>query len=288
MQEAFSRAGVSHLLAFSGLNLRLIGGLSFFLFRFLLSLSEGILLTVNVRRWALIGSFLPVLGYALLAGMSPSVARALFMVSMVILALLLKKNSDLLNSLALAALVLLLFSPDSLFLPSFQLSFISVWAIAYLLPRIWNPAFPGTAIKRAWIRRGIFYLWGTFCVSLVCQLATLPIVAWWFHQVSLVGLISNLILVPLTGVLVTPIGLLGLLLDPLFTSRIGGLFGIMERLLEWTLWWVRFFAGLPLAFMPMSRPGDMEMAFFFLTCLVLFNWKIPSAFCWLLFPPWLR
>lgn len=279
VREAFNQAGVAHLLAFSGLNLGLIGGLSFFLFRYLLSLSEGILLTVNVRRWALIGSFLPVLGYALLAGLSPSVARALFMVSLVMLALLLKKNSDLLNSLALAALVLLLFSPEALFLPSFQLSFISVWAIAYLLPRIWNPAFPGTAIKRAWIRRGIYYLWGTFCVSLVTQLATLPIVAWWFHQISLVGLISNLVLVPLTGALVTPIGLLGLLLNPLSPAVSAVLFGIMERLLEWTLWWVQFFAGWPLAFMPMSRPGVLEMAFFFLTCLVLFNWKmVPRPF----------
>ncbi|MCJ7833628.1 MAG: ComEC family competence protein, partial [Deltaproteobacteria bacterium] len=140
IKETFSRAGVSHLLAFSGLNLSLVGGISFFLLRWLLSLSENILLFFNVRKWALIGSFFPVLGYALLAGMSPSAARALFMVGMVILALLLQKYSDLLNSLALAALILLLVSPDSLFLPSFQLSFISVWAIGYLLPRIWDPA----------------------------------------------------------------------------------------------------------------------------------------------------
>ena len=77
IKETFGRAGVSHLLAFSGLNLSLVGGLSFFLFRFLLSLSEKILLFLNVRKWALIGSFFPVLGYALLAGMSPSAARAL-------------------------------------------------------------------------------------------------------------------------------------------------------------------------------------------------------------------
>ncbi len=58
---------------------------------------------------------------------------------MVITALLLNKYSDLLNSLALAALIILLLSPDSLFLPSFQLSFLAVWAIGTLLPRILNP-----------------------------------------------------------------------------------------------------------------------------------------------------
>jgi competence protein ComEC len=62
IQQVFSQAGVSHLLAFSGLNLTLVGGLSYYLFRFVLSLSETILLNINVRKWALIGTFLPVLG----------------------------------------------------------------------------------------------------------------------------------------------------------------------------------------------------------------------------------
>ncbi|MBI4763863.1 MAG: ComEC/Rec2 family competence protein, partial [Deltaproteobacteria bacterium] len=276
IKETFSQAGVSHLLAFSGLNLSLVGGLAFFLFRFLLSLSEKILLFLNVRQWALIGSFFPVLGYALLAGMSPSAARALFMVSMVILALLLQKRSDLLNTLALAALVLLLISPDSLFLPSFQLSFLSVWAIGYLLPRIWNPAGLWKTKKTSAARRLFFYLWTTFSVSLVCQLATAPLVVWWFHQVSLVGLFSNLVLVPLTGVLVTPLGLLALMAAPLSTSLDSGLFWLMELLIRCTVGLTRFFADLPLAFIILPKPGYGEIVFFYLTLGLVFNWrKIP-------------
>lgn len=281
IHEVFSQAGVSHLLAFSGLNLTLVGGLSYYLFRFLLSLSETILLTINVRKWALIGTFFPVLGYALLAGMSPSAARAFFMVCLGITALLLHKYSDLLNSLALAALILLLFSPDSLFLPSFQLSFLAVWAIGYLLPRIMKPAFGQEEKRFPWVRQGLFYLWATFCVSLVCQLATSPVVAWWFHQVSLIGLISNLILVPLSGVLATPIGLLALIFAPIFSPLTSLLFWIMHLLLQWTLWLARFFADLPLAFLVVPRPGYGEMGFFYLTIILLFNWrKIPQ-------PAWL-
>jgi competence protein ComEC len=282
VQNTFSQAGVSHLLAFSGLNLSLVGGLSFFFFRFLLSLSEKILLMINVRKWALIASFFPVLGYAILAGMSPPAVRAFLMVTLVILALLIERYSDLLNSLALAALVLLLISPQVLFLPSFQLSFISVWAIAYLLPRVWDP-FKARERKKfkGWRRLG-YYLWGTFCVSLVCQLATAPLVVWWFHQVSLIGLVSNLVLVPLTGLFITPVGLLSLIFAPLSVRVSHLLFGIMDLLLQWTLWWTHFFAELPLAYYTIPRPDYWEMATYFLSLIFIFNCrKIPKPGWWI-------
>jgi competence protein ComEC len=282
IQQAFSQAGVSHLLAFSGLNLTLVGGLSYYLFRFVFSLSENILLYINIRKWALIGTFFPVLGYTLLAGLSPSAARALFMVSMVITALLLNKYPDLLNSLALAALIILLLSPDSLFLPSFQLSFLAVWAIGTLLPRILNPDSGWRWGKTSLIRRGAFYLWGTFCVSLVCQLATSPVVAWWFHQVSLIGLISNLILVPLSGILATPIGLLALIFAPIFSPLSLLLFWIMNLMLQWTLVLTRFFSDLPLAFLIVPRPGYGEIGLFYLTLVLVFNWRKIHKPVWLI------
>ena len=278
IREAFNQAGVAHLLAFSGLNLGLVGGLAFFFFRFLLSLSETVLLKVNVRFWALVGSFVPVAGYALLAGLSPPVSRALLMVTLVFLALLLRKQSDLLNNLALAALILLLLSPSSLFRPSFQLSFVSVWAIGYLLPKLWPPAGNPEKPDPSWGYRGLLYLWGIFCVSLVSQLATLPVVAWWFHQISFIGLISNLLLVPLTGVFVAPLGLLAIVFSPFFPWGTAFLFGIITLLLEWTWGLTHFFASLPGAFMFFPRPSWPEIFFYFSALLILFNRrKIPRA-----------
>lgn len=278
IREAFNQAGVAHLLAFSGLNLGLVGGLAFFFFRFLLSLSETALLYLNVRFWAMVGSFIPVLGYALLAGLSPPVSRALLMVTLVFLALLLKKQSDLLNNLALAALILLLLSPASLFRPSFQLSFVSVWAIGYLLPQIWPPAGNPEQPDRSWGYRGLLYLWGIFCVSLVSQLATIPAVTWWFHQISFIGLISNLLLVPLTGVFVVPVGLLAILLSPFFPWGTACLFKITDLLLEGTWGITHFFASLPGAFIYFPRPAWPEIFFYYLALLLLFNRRqIPRA-----------
>jgi competence protein ComEC len=278
IREAFNQAGVAHLLAFSGLNLGLVGGVAFFFFRFLLSLSETALLYMNVRFWALVGSFVPIAGYALLAGLSPSVSRALLMVTLVFLALLLKKQSDLLNNLALAALILLVLSPSTLFRPSFQLSFVSVWAIGYLLPKIWPPAGNPEKPDPSWGYRGILYLWGIFCVSLVSQLATFPIVAWWFHQISFIGLISNLLLVPLTGVFIAPLGLLAIGFSPFFPWGTAFLFKIIALLLEWTWGVTHFFASLPAAFIFFPRPAWPELFFYFLALLILFNRrKIPRA-----------
>jgi competence protein ComEC len=278
IREAFNQAGVAHLLAFSGLNLGLVGGLAFFSLRFLLSLSERALLYLNVRFWAMVGSFIPVLGYALLAGLSPPVSRALLMVTLVFLALLLKKQSDLLNNLALAALILLLLSPASLFRASFQLSFLSVWAIGYLLPQLWPPASDPRQPQRSWSYRGLLYLWGIFCVSLVSQLATIPAVTWWFHQISFVGLISNLVLVPLTGVLVVPAGLLAILLSPVFPWATGFLFKITALLLEGTWGITLIFASLPGAFIHFPRPAWPEILFYYLALMLLFNRrKIPRA-----------
>ena len=278
IREAFNQAGVAHLLAFSGLNLGLVGGLAFFFFRYLLSLSETALLYLNVRFWALVGSFVPVAGYALLAGLSPPVSRALLMVTLVFLALLLKKQSDLLNNLALAALILLLLSPSSLFRPSFQLSFVSVWAIGYLLPKLWPPAGNPEKPDPSWGYRGLLYLWGIFCVSLVSQLATLPVVAWWFHQISFIGLISNLLLVPLTGVFVVPLGLLAIVFSPFFPWGTAFLFNIVALLLEWTWGITHFFASLPGAFISFPRPYWPEIFFYFSALFILFNRrKIPRA-----------
>ena len=278
IREGFNQAGVAHLLAFSGLNLGLVGGLAFFFFRYLLSLSETALLYLNVRFWALVGSFVPVAGYALLAGLSPPVSRALLMVTLVFLALLLKKQSDLLNNLALAALILLLLSPFSLFRPSFQLSFVSVWAIGYLLPKIWPPAGDPEKPEPSWGYRGLLYLWGIFCVSLVSQLATLPAVAWWFHQISFIGLISNIVLVPLTGVFVVPLGLLAIGFSPFFPWGTACLFKITALLLEWTWGITHFFASLPGAFLSFPRPSWPEIFFYFSALLILFNRrKIPRA-----------
>jgi competence protein ComEC len=107
-------------------------------------------------------------------------------------------------------------------------------------------------------------------------LATLPLVAWWFHQISFIGLVSNLLLVPLTGVFVAPLGLLAIGFSPFFPWGTALLFRIISLLLEWTWGITHFFASLPGAFIYFPRPAWPELFFYFSALLILFNRrKIP-------------
>ena len=142
-RDAFNRAGVGHLLAISGLHMGIVAAVTFLIFRWLLAFLPGLLWRAWVVRCAAVLTLVPVVGYGVLAGMSPSTQRAVAMVSVGLAAMLTQKDQDLLNTLAAAALVILLISPPALFSVSFQLSFAAVLTIVYglaCLPKHWRPA----------------------------------------------------------------------------------------------------------------------------------------------------
>ncbi|MDY6952991.1 MAG: ComEC/Rec2 family competence protein, partial [Thermodesulfobacteriota bacterium] len=145
-RRAFQRIGISHLLAISGLHVGMVATLSFFLFRRLLARSQRILMAAWVTRGAALMSVLPVLFYGFLAGMSPATQRAVIMVTVFLLALLFEREHDSMNTLAVAALVILIITPTALFEISFQLSFVAVFSILYTLrtlpfvPRLRSPS----------------------------------------------------------------------------------------------------------------------------------------------------
>ena len=175
----FRRAGVYHLLAVSGFNVALVAGATFAL----LSLLRF------PRRGAAAGAIIVVLGFAAIVGPQPSVLRAAIMGVLLLGALLVDRDAAALNSLALAALVILALRPCDLHDPGFQLSFAATAGIL-LAP------LPRTMIA------------GAIAVSLAAELAVLPITLAHFNQLSLIGPLTNLGAVPLAG-LTTIVGLLG-------------------------------------------------------------------------------
>ncbi|MBW2264808.1 MAG: ComEC/Rec2 family competence protein, partial [Deltaproteobacteria bacterium] len=201
-RELFSRIGISHLLAISGLHIGMVATLVFFAFRFLLARSQRILLAAWVPRGTALIAIVPVISYGFLAGMSPSTKRAVIMVTVFLLAIIFEREDDKTNTLALAALVILIITPTALFEISFQLSFTAVFCILYLLNNLALVSRlrsrPSTALKRL----GLFML-----VSAAAILGTLPITLYYFNQTSLIGVITNCIMVPLVGFIVVPLGL---------------------------------------------------------------------------------
>lgn len=126
LKDYFSRAGVSHLLCISGLHLSIIGFFSYLIF---LQCFRPFPEAVN-RGWAhktaLALTLVPLTSYAVLAGFSPATQRALIMASAFIIAILLERETDPINILALAGIFILALDPAALFSISFQLSFTAV------------------------------------------------------------------------------------------------------------------------------------------------------------------
>jgi competence protein ComEC len=185
---AFRRAGVYHVLAVSGFNVALIAGATF-----------ALLSLVRLpRRVAAAVAIVVVAGFAAVVGFQPSVLRAAIMATLVLGALLLEREASVLNSLALAAIVILALRPGDLHDPGFQLSFAA-----------------SAGIVMAPLPRGLVA--GAVGVSLAAELAVLPITLAHFNQLSLIGPLANVFAVPLAGV-ATIVGLTGVVASWLMTA----------------------------------------------------------------------
>ncbi|WP_422018968.1 ComEC/Rec2 family competence protein [Robiginitalea biformata] len=183
---AYQRAGAVHLLAVSGLHVGLVAALCSWLLWPLRRLPGG-------RRPHFLLGLGMLWGYAALAGFGPSVVRASVMCSVVSYALLINRQADSLHFLALAALVMLgLIEPLWLFQAGFQMSFLAVWAILSLYPWLY----------RSWpVKRGAGRKIGQLlCVSGAAQLGVLPLSLYYFHQFPALFWLSNLLLIPVMGV----------------------------------------------------------------------------------------
>ncbi len=194
LQDAFRRSGTSHLLAASGLNVAIVTGLVFWVAR---RLGFG-------RRPAALPALAGAAFYALLAGCSPSVTRAAVMAAVALLALIVGRPSSAWHSLQLAGLAILAVRPLWLLDVGFQLSLAAVAGLA-----AW--AAPLERRLVAWPRP----LRLSVAASLAATLATAPVLAWHFQQVSVVAVLANLLMVPVAEAML-PLGLAGALLAGLW------------------------------------------------------------------------
>ena len=207
-RQRFARAGVSHLLAISGLHLSLVAAALLFALRWLLLWVPGLAARTDPRALAAAGAAVAIVGYTALTGASPSTVRACVMVCACSFGLLWSRAPDLTRPLSLAALVLLALDPLNLWRPGFQLSFCAVIGIALVHRRLTTgevaaterPGLPGR------VARGLVTLALT---TTAATLATAPVVAHHFGQVSVVGLAVNLVAIPWTTLLLLPAGLAG-------------------------------------------------------------------------------
>jgi len=198
MRDAFARSGAAHLLAISGLHLGIVAGIFFKLFQWLAGWFPSLLFTARRDKAAALLTLIPLIAYGLIAGMSPSTRRAVVMVSVFLLAYPAEKKPFSVNTLAIAALVILALHPPELFSISFQLSFAAVFWILYGMRRV-EPllVISGEDYSRmAVAKKSVFTF---FWVSFFAISGTLPLTMFYFNQVSFIGLAANFLFIPLIG-----------------------------------------------------------------------------------------
>jgi competence protein ComEC len=271
-RQAFNRAGVGHLLAISGLHIGIVATVAFGFFHRLMTRFKPFLWRAWTRKGAAILSLLPVIAYGMIAGFTPSTQRAVIMVSVFLLTFLFEREQEPLNTLGLAALVILIADPPSLFSISFQLSFTAVFAIIYGFS--WVQKRTATAKSQIKGRRRLRFInkiVSFFLVSFFAVCGSLPLVAIYFNQISLVGLAANFIVVPLVGFLTIPLGLVALFVSPL--SATAALWCIQTGcgILTIALGMVQVFADLPFAAVKIFTPGLLEIGCFYVLCWALLN-----------------
>jgi competence protein ComEC len=210
LRESFMVTGTVHLLSISGSHLGLVAVLTFMVIRrAVLFLPAGWLLrlsrNVTASRVAALATVFPVTLYACLAGAEVATIRSLIMVLATLLARWLGYEQRMFHLLAVAAAVILLHDPQAIYDISFQLSFLSVCAIAAWLS--WSQVDEDEQPVQVWWRRG--FRWGRDAVIMsgIVTLATLPVVAFYFNQWSWLGLFTNVVAVPVMGIVLVPIGL---------------------------------------------------------------------------------
>ena len=277
-RDRFNRAGVGHLLAISGLHVGIVATLAFGFFRWSFSFFPVLLWRGWGRQWAAAATVVPVLAYGLLAGMSPSTQRAECMVAVLLAALILGRRHDILNTLAIAALVILALFPPALFSISFQLSFAAVLAIVYGFEKV--DMARGMADQP--VHRLRQWLLGFVFVSALAIAGTTPVVLFHFNQTSLVGIAGNLFLVPLVGFVVVPAGLVSALVSLFYQPAAILGFWLSLKTLHLALMGVDFFAGLFFAAFKTVTPSLVEIILFYVTGWALLNWRKTTLAPWVL------
>ncbi|MFH0998197.1 MAG: DNA internalization-related competence protein ComEC/Rec2 [Pseudomonadota bacterium] len=267
--ENFSKTGVIHLLSISGLHVGIVAMTSFFIFRWTFSWFPFFLWRAWTRKSAAILSMVPVLVYGLISGMSPSTQRSVIMIIIFLMTFLIHKEHESINTLATAAILILMVHPPSLFAISFQLSFASVFAILYFLPRFWQPDDDVSDIRK----RIKNYVYSSLWVTLSATLGVQPLVMVYFNQISLISPVANFILIPIVGFGVVPLGLVcaGISL----ISPIASLWGLQlcAAILKLSLNIADFFAALPFSAIKTITPSLLEVICVYMLLLTLMTLK---------------
>lgn len=208
--KAYQDSGIAHILSVSGLHIALVAGLLFFAIRGGLALWERVALRYPTKKWAAAAAIAGTFAYTVISGWQVAAVRSFLMSALVLLAVIIDRNALSMRSVAVAALAILLIAPESMFDPSFQMSFASVVA---LIAAYESVSVHQWAKDHPW-RWAIVYVGGSAMTTLVAGFAAAPFAAYYFDRFVNYAQLANSLAVPLSSFWIMPWAVVAFLLMP--------------------------------------------------------------------------
>ncbi len=211
----YQYAGAVHVLSVSGLHVGFILLFITYLLKPFPNTRNG-----SILKLIIVITFLWAFG--ILAGLAPSVVRSVTMFSFVAIGMYLRRSINIYTTLAVSALLILLFQPSFLFDVGFQLSYVALYFIVWLQPLLasaWNPKF-----------KIVSYFWDIITVSFAAQIGTFPMSIYYFHQFPGLFFVTNIVILPGMSVI------LGLGVIVMLLAAFDWVWMPLLLILEWSIW----------------------------------------------------
>ncbi len=258
LYQSFSRTGTVHIISISGMHVHIVFTLLGWL---VYGFKRAPSLFMRIFRKGFLISL--IWFYALISGLSPAVCRCALMIMLIVCTEHLDYKVAGPLMLSLSAFLMLLVQPWLLADMGFQLSYLAVAGLHTFQSPVKKLIYFNHPLLRAF--------WDLSSTSIAAQVFTFPVCLWYFHQFPVYFLFANLLIIPLTGLMLyLGIGLLVLAWFPWIKHIIGFLYEYMYRVMSWAL---NFFSGLP--------GSVVEGIYINLSCLILLSLLILSFHSWL-------
>jgi competence protein ComEC len=262
IKDLFLKTGTSHILAISGSNIGIITAFFFFVARILMRFSLPMRLRGDDKRYAALLSIPFVFLFMFTAGSGIPIIRATIMITVYMIALLLRRTRHIENAVALSALIILMFYPYSIFMPTFQLTFVSVFSII-LVTKTFYPSLRNRHPVAKWFFSSIL-------ITASATIGTLPVVLYHFYGINPFAFIHNMIAVPLMSAIAMPLALIGSIVP--FGECLLQLSG---QIIAFTLW---ILDNLNRGYIyPLLRPTRFETVSYFSIIVSLFFTRTKSV-----------
>jgi competence protein ComEC len=273
-KQTMRDSGLAHILSISGLHMAIMAGTVLWVVRALLALWPALALNYPIKKWAAAAALAAATFYLALSGASVPTVRSWIMMSIMLVAVILERPALTMRNVALAALLILVASPESLFDPSFEMSFAAVVALVALYEWLAARRREGLGdVSRLWrsLHRGGALVGGAALTTLVASTAIAPFAVYHFHRMTEYGLIANLLAAPVVSLLIMPMALLALVAMP-FGLEVWPLkaMGVGIAVMVWIGKWV---AGWPGAVMVLPQISGAALTLIVLGLLWLCLWQ---------------